>query len=58
MDWDEPLAKAVAAPKYDTMSVADLEERIEALQAEIEKIRAVIEAKRAARGSAASFFKS
>ncbi len=58
MDWDEPLAKAAIAPKYDTMSVADLEERIAALQAEIEKIRAVIESKHAARGNAASFFKS
>ncbi len=33
MDWDEPLAKAETAPKYDTMSVNDLEEPIYATPA-------------------------
>lgn len=57
MDWDEALAKKPAAPKYDAMSVADLEERIQELEAEILRIRAVIASKQAARGSADSFFK-
>lgn len=57
MDWDEAMGKKPAAPKYDIMSVADLEERIAELQAEIETIRQVIAKKQAARGTAADFFK-
>lgn len=57
MDWDEAMGKKPAAPKYDVMSVADLEERIAELQAEIETIRQVIAKKQAARGTAAGFFK-
>jgi uncharacterized small protein (DUF1192 family) len=51
------MGKKPAAPKYDVMSVADLEERITELQAEIETIRQVIAKKQAARGTAADFFK-
>ncbi|WP_290979423.1 DUF1192 family protein [Ferrovibrio sp.] len=51
------MGKKPAAPKYDVMSVADLEERIAELQAEIETIRQVIAKKQAARGAAAGFFK-
>ncbi|MBP6817835.1 MAG: DUF1192 domain-containing protein [Ferrovibrio sp.] len=58
MDWDEALKKAPPAPQYDVMSIADLEERIEELKAEIDRIRAVIAKKQAARGSAAGFFKN
>lgn len=58
MDWDEAVNRKPAAPKYDVMSVADLEQRIADLQAEIEIIRQVIAQKQAARGTAASFFKS
>ncbi|WP_430397868.1 DUF1192 family protein [Ferrovibrio sp.] len=58
MDWDEALKKAPLAPQYDAMSIADLEERIEELKAEIDRIRAVIAKKQAARGSAAGFFKN
>lgn len=58
MDWDEAVKKAPMAPQYDAMSIADLEERIEELKAEIDRIRAVITKKQAARGSASSFFKN
>lgn len=58
MDWDEAQNKAPAKPKYDVMSVADLEQRIVELQEEIELIRGVIAKKQAARGTAAGFFKS
>ncbi|MCW0232379.1 MAG: DUF1192 domain-containing protein [Ferrovibrio sp.] len=57
MDWDEAERRKPALPKFDTMSIEDLEERIVALEAEIGTIRAVIKAKQAARGSADNFFK-
>lgn len=57
MDWDEPRDKAAPPPKYDAMSVADLEARIAALEAEIARIRQVIAQKQAARSAASGFFK-
>ena len=57
MDWDEAERRKPALPKFDTMSIEDLEERIVALEAEIGTIRAAIKAKQAARGSADNFFK-
>lgn len=57
MDWEEPLKRKPEPPKYDLMSVTDLEERIAELQAEIETIRGVIKSKQVARGAADTFFK-
>jgi uncharacterized small protein (DUF1192 family) len=57
MDWDEAETRKPVLPKFETMSIADLEARIEALEAEIAAIREVIRGKQAARGSADSFFK-
>lgn len=57
MDWDEALTRKPQPPKYDVMSIEDLETRIVALEAEIATIRGVIAQKQAARGAAATFFK-
>ena len=58
MDWDEALSRKPAAPKYDVMSIEDLEARIADLEAEITTIRGVIAQKHSARGVASTFFKS
>lgn len=58
MDWDEATTRKPAGPKYDVMSIEDLEARIADLEAEIVTIRGVIKQKQAARGAAAGFFKS
>lgn len=57
MDWDEAERRKPALPKFETMSIESLEERIADLEAEIATIRDVIKSKLAARGTAASFFK-
>jgi uncharacterized small protein (DUF1192 family) len=57
MDWDEAEKRKPALPKFDTMSIEGLEERIAELEAEIATIRGVIKSKQAARGAADSFFK-
>jgi uncharacterized small protein (DUF1192 family) len=57
MDWDEAEKRKPALPKFDTMSIEGLEERIAELEAEIATIRGVIRGKQAARGAADSFFK-
>lgn len=57
MDWDEAESRKLQLPKFETMSIEDLNDRIVALEAEIETIRGVIKGKQAARGSADSFFK-
>lgn len=58
MDWDEALTRKPQPPKYDVMSIEDLEARIAELEAEIATIRGVIRMKQDARGTAASFFKA
>lgn len=58
MDWDEAVSRKPAPPKYDVMSIEDLEARISELEAEIVTIRGVIAQKQAARGVASTFFKS
>ncbi|WP_298723958.1 DUF1192 domain-containing protein [uncultured Ferrovibrio sp.] len=57
MDWDEAVSRKPVAPKYDTMSIEDLEARIGELEAEIVTIRSIIKSKQAARGAADTFFK-
>ena len=60
MDEDDivkkPPAHEVGMP-IDTLSVAELELRIGLLEAEIERLRAAIEARRQSRAAADSFFK-
>ena len=60
MDDDEvvkrPLAHAVGMP-IDTLSIEELGERIELLEAEIERLRAAIEARQRTRSAADSLFK-
>lgn len=57
MDWDEAEKRKPARPKFETMSIEALEERIVDLEAEIATIRDMIKSKQAARGAADSFFK-
>lgn len=57
MDWDEAERRKPQLPKFETMSIEDLSDRIVALEAEIATIREVIKSKQAARGSADAFFK-
>ena len=42
----------------DTLSVAELEQRIQALDSEIARVRAVLAAKRASKSAADAFFRS
>ena len=42
----------------DLLSVSDLEHRVEMLQAEIERVKAAIQAKRASKDAADSFFRA
>lgn len=62
MDWDEPLAKkspaiAVGEP-LATMSIGELQARIDALSAEIERVKAEIAKKKAHEAAASALFKS
>ena len=58
-DEDRPLGQAdTKPPDFDILSIEELEERIVALQAEIENYRLVIEKKQQARGAADSAFRS
>ncbi len=60
MDTDdlEPPEKPKERPDLETMSIEALGERIEELEAEIAKIREVIDAKESARSAADSVFNS
>jgi len=61
MDWDEPRVKpaviAVGEP-LATQSLGELEARIVALKAEIDRVEAEIARKRAHEAAASAFFKS
>jgi uncharacterized small protein (DUF1192 family) len=61
MDWDEPRPKASKAitvgEDLATLSVAELSERIITLTAEIERIKAELQAKKAHEAAAAELFK-
>ncbi|WP_338086806.1 DUF1192 domain-containing protein [Magnetospirillum aberrantis] len=59
MDWDElePAKKKPAPRNLETMGVAELNEYIKTLEAEIERARAAIAAKQSARAGAENFFK-
>ena len=62
MDWDEPkrpAAKAVAVGEsLETLSIAELEARIVALTAEIDRTRLEIAAKKVHEAAAAAVFKT
>ncbi|MBC7906943.1 MAG: DUF1192 domain-containing protein [Rhodospirillaceae bacterium] len=59
MDWDELDPKKMAPEKknLETMGVAELNAYIAELEAEIERTRATITRKQAAKQGAESFFK-
>lgn len=58
-DDEEPAPPKGLAPRdLEPMSIDALEAYIGELQAEIERVTATIEAKRAARGAADGFFKT
>lgn len=60
MDWDDlkPKAKGVTlGENLETLSVAELDARITALQHEIERVRAELAAKKAHEAAAAAIFK-
>ncbi|AHB48595.1 hypothetical protein W911_09660 [Hyphomicrobium nitrativorans NL23] len=62
MDWDEARPKttksASIGDNLETLSVAELEERIGAFSEEIERIRAELTRKRAHESAAAALFKA
>lgn len=61
MDWDEarpaPSKSASISDNLETLSVAELEERIRAFTAEIERVQAELTRKRAHESAAAALFK-
>jgi uncharacterized small protein (DUF1192 family) len=61
MDWDEERPKPKAAvslgESLETLSVAELEARIKALEAEIVRVKVELERKRAHEAVAAKLFK-
>jgi len=61
MDWDDlkpkPAKQAVLGENLETLSVAELEARIDALKAEIVRVEAELAAKRAHEAAAAALFK-
>jgi uncharacterized small protein (DUF1192 family) len=61
MDWDDvrpqPKPTVTAGENLGRMSVADLEERVRALQAEIERVQKEIVSKRAHEAAADAIFK-
>ncbi len=62
MDWDDtrpPTPKAIGiGDPLDTLSVAELEQRIAALEVEIVRVTAELTKKRAHEAAAAALFKS
>jgi uncharacterized small protein (DUF1192 family) len=60
MDWDEerpkPVKGVVLGESLETLSVAELDARIKALEAEIARVSAELEKKRAHEAAAASLF--
>ncbi|MCB1515966.1 MAG: DUF1192 domain-containing protein [Hyphomicrobiaceae bacterium] len=63
MDWDEVRPKQQAAAlaigtDLSGLSIAELEHRIEALQAEIARVTGELERKRAHEAAASALFKS
>jgi len=57
-DLEPPKKKKLAPPVLDEMSIEELGEYIDELEAEVARARAVIRDKEKARGKAASVFKA
>jgi uncharacterized small protein (DUF1192 family) len=61
MDWDDakptPPKSAGIGDNLETLSVAELEERIRTFEAEIERVKAELDRKRAHESAAAALFK-
>ena len=61
MDWDDltptPKPKAAIGESLDTLSVDELEARVTAFAAEIERVKAELARKRAHESAAAALFK-
>jgi uncharacterized small protein (DUF1192 family) len=61
MNWDDDLPKPkrviTVGEKLDQLSLAELDERIEALESEIARVKAESTAKRALVSAAAALFK-
>lgn len=62
MDWDDlkpkPPKQATLGENLESFSVAELEARVVALQAEIRRVEAELAAKKAHEAAAAQLFKS
>ena len=56
-DMPKPRATMVIGENLDAISIAELEQRIESLEAEIVRVRAEIAKKHAGKSAAAAFFK-
>jgi uncharacterized small protein (DUF1192 family) len=57
-DLPKPSKKLLVPPVLDLLGIAELNDYILVLQAEISRVKAAISAKDAARAAAASFFKT
>ncbi len=53
----KPRPVMVIGENLDQASVAELEQRVQALESEISRVRSALEAKRASRDAAAAFFR-
>ena len=61
MDLDDPPRKSagiITGENLDAISIAELEQRIEALESEISRIRAEIQKKLASKNAADAFFRN
>ncbi len=57
-DLPRKPAGMVVGENLDLLSVSELEHRLEALAAEMERVRAALQSKRASKSAADSFFRS
>lgn len=61
MSFEDPPRKPtgmVIGENLDLLSVSELEQRLEALEAEMERVRAALQSKRASKSAADAFFRS
>jgi len=61
MSFEDPPRKptgVMIGENLDLLSVSELEQRLQALEAEMERVRAVLQSKRASKSAADAFFRS